>query len=105
VNARRRYEILLPLQFNDGGAVSESLLWQTVEELEARFGAVSWDSQVVRGIWEHEGTLYRDNNTRLTLDVEDSQENRAFFTNFKETLKTRFGQLDIWITSYIVDVV
>jgi hypothetical protein len=105
MSARRRYGILLPLQFNDGSAVSESLLWRTVEELESQFGAVSSDSQIVRGIWEHEGTVYRDNNTRLVLDVEDSQENRAFFTALKETLKMRFGQLDIWITSYIVDVV
>jgi hypothetical protein len=105
MNVRRRYEVLLPLQFNDGSAVPEALLWQTVEELELRFGAVSWDSQVVRGTWEHEGAVYRDNNTRLVLDVEDSQENRAFFPAFKEILKRRFEQLDIWITSYIVDVV
>jgi hypothetical protein len=105
MSARRRYEILLPLQFNDGGVVPEALLWRTVEELESRFGAVSWDSQVVRGIWEHEGTLYRDNNTRLTLDVEDSPQNRSFFITLKESLKKRFGQLDIWITSYIVDVI
>jgi hypothetical protein len=85
MSVRRRYEILLPLQFNDGGAVPEALLWQTVEELESQFGAVSRDTQVVRGIWEHEGTVYRDNNTRLVLDVEDSQENRAFFTTLKET--------------------
>jgi hypothetical protein len=77
MSVRRRYEILLPLQFNDGDAVPVALLWQTVEELESRFGAVSWDSQVVRGIWEHEGVLYRDNNTRLVLDVEDSQEKHA----------------------------
>jgi hypothetical protein len=102
---RRRYEILLPLQFNNGGAVPEALLWQTVEELESRFGSVSWDSQVVRGIWEHEGTVYRDHNTRLVLDVQDSPENREFFISFKEQLKNRFNQLDIWITSYVVDVI
>ena len=39
------------------------------------------------------------------LDVEDSQENHAFFSRFKETLKKRFGQLDIWITSQLVDVI
>jgi hypothetical protein len=57
------------------------------------------------GIWEHEGEIYRDNNTRLVLDVEDSPENRVFFTALKESLKKRFEQLDIWITSYIVDVI
>ena len=105
MSVRRRYEIILPLQFNDGDAVPEALLWQTVEELESRFGAVSWDSQTVRGIWEHEGTVYRDNNTRLVLDVGDSPENRAFFVAFKTALKTRFKQVDIWITSYLVEVI
>jgi hypothetical protein len=105
MNVRRRYEILLPLQFNDGSAVPEALLWQTVEELEFRFGGVSWDSQVVRGIWAHEGVIYRDNNTRLVLDVENSEENRAFFATLKQTLKARFKQLDIWITSHVVDVI
>jgi len=58
MSIRRRYEVLLPLQFGDGAAVPESLLWQTVEELETRFGAISWDSQIVRGIWAHEGVIY-----------------------------------------------
>lgn len=105
MSVRRRYEILVPLQFNDGSAVPEALLWQTVEELESRFGAISWDSQAVRGIWTHEGVIYRDNHARLVLDVEDAQENHVFFTTLKETLKTRFRQVDIWITSHLVDVV
>lgn len=104
MSLRRRYEILLPLQFNDNRNVPESLVWQTMEELEARFGAVSWESQVVRGIWQHEGVVFRDNNSRLVLDVEDSPENRAFFVKLKASLKQRFQQVDIWITSHPVDV-
>jgi len=57
MSLRRRYEILLPLQFNDGRDIPVSLLWKTVEELEVHFGAVSWDSQVVRGLWQHEGSV------------------------------------------------
>ena len=102
---RRRYEILLPLQFNDGTIVPESLLWETVEELEKRFRGVSWETQIVRGIWRHEGTVFRDNNTRLVLDVEDSPENREFFVQLKRKLKERFRQLDIWITSHAIDVI
>jgi len=37
----RRCEILLPLCYNDGTPVSKSLLAQTIQELEERFGAVS----------------------------------------------------------------
>ena len=102
---RRRYEILLPLQFNDDQSVPETLLWETVEQLEKHFHALSWETQVVRGIWHHEGTAFRDNHTKLVLDVEDSPENRAFFVAFKEKLKERFQQLDIWITSHVIDVI
>src|SRR5439155_1552392 len=102
---RRRYEILLPLQFNDDQSVPETLLWETVEQLEKHFHALSWETQVVRGIWHYEGTAFRDNHTKLVLDVEDSPENRAFFVAFKEKLKERFQQLDIWITSHVIDVI
>jgi hypothetical protein len=105
MSARRRYEILLPLQLNDGTPVPGPLLWQTVEELEAHFHGVSWESQIIRGLWQEGGVIYRDNNTRLVLDVEDSSENRAYFVELKARLKARFQQLDIWITSHQIDVV
>ena len=104
MSLRRRYEVLLPLQFNDGREVPAPLMWETIEELEKQFGALSWESQTVRGFWQHEGTAFRDNNTRLVVDVEDTLENRAFFAAFKQTLKNRFQQVDIWVTSHAIDV-
>jgi len=59
----------------------------------------------VRGAWEHEGTVYQDNLTRFFVDVEDLPEHRAFFRQFKEQLKARFDQLEIWITSHPLDVI
>jgi hypothetical protein len=91
--------------FNDGTPVPEVLLAETFAELRAHFGAASWETQVVRGFWEHEGAVYEDNFTRLFVDVPDNQEHRQFFTEFKERLKARFNQLDIWITSYPMDVI
>ena len=43
----RRFEILLPLRFNDGRAVPEDLLAGTLLELESRFGAVSCETQTI----------------------------------------------------------
>ncbi len=37
----RRFEILLPLRFNDGQPVPDDLVASTLLELEQRFGAVS----------------------------------------------------------------
>ncbi len=52
--ALRRYEILVPLLFNDGNTVPEDLLAQTFAELRGKFGAASWETQVVQGSWENE---------------------------------------------------
>ena len=51
----RRYEILVPLLFNDGRPVPEPLLAQTFAELRERFGAASWETQTVRGTWQYQG--------------------------------------------------
>ncbi len=57
----------------------ESLLIETFAELRAQFGAASWETQVLRGIWEREGTVYQDNLTRFFVDVNDAPEHRQFF--------------------------
>ena len=73
-------------------------------KLRGHFGAVSWESQTIQGQWQHEGIIYRDDLVRLFVDVADTAENRQFFLQFKEQIKTDFQQLDIWLTSYPIDV-
>jgi len=91
--------------FNDGTPVPEALLAETFAELRAQFGAASWETQVLRGVWEQEGAVYQDNLTRFFVDVPDVPEHRQFFKEFKQRLKQRFQQLDVWITSHPVDVI
>ena len=101
----RRYEILLPLRFNDGNAVPDNLIGETLHELEERFGAVSFESQTIRGQWTYQGQHYRDDLVRIFVDVADSSENRQFFGEFKERLKARFQQLDIWVTTHPLEII
>ena len=101
---KKRYETLLPLKYNDGRPVREELFEQTREELVAQFGAICVQPNVVRGIWVHEGTRYEDELLRFVVDVEDTQENEQFFVNFKATLLDRFEQIEIYIASYLVDI-
>jgi hypothetical protein len=101
----RRFEILLPLRFNDGRPVPEELLAETLTDLEQQFGSVSSETQVIRGIWRSQGEVFRDDLARVFVDVADLPESRQFFVDFKERLKARFQQLDIWMTSYPVDVI
>jgi hypothetical protein len=101
----RRFEILLPLRFNDGKPVPDELVADTLTDLEQRFGAVSSESQVIRGIWHSQGQVFRDESARVFVDVPDLPENRQFFVELKDRLKVRFQQLDIWMTSYLIDVI
>lgn len=105
MSASRRYEILLPLLFNDGTPVPEALLAETFTELREHFGAASWETQVLRGAWEGSGAIYHDSLTRFFVDVPDVPEHREFFKHFKEKLKARFNQLDVWITSHPIDII
>jgi len=100
----RHYEILLPLRFNDGQSVPDDLVAETLLELEQRFGAVSSETQTIHGLWRHEGESYRDDLIRVFVDVADEAEYRRFFLGFKERLKARFQQIDIWMTTYLIEV-
>jgi hypothetical protein len=91
-NSYRRFEILLPLRFNDGQPVPGEIIADTLLELEQRFGAVSSETQTIQGLWRHQGRSYRDDLTRLFVDVADTPENFAFFREFKERLKARFSR-------------
>ena len=101
----RRFEMLLPRRFNDGAAVPEKLLADTLIELEQQFGAVSSETQTIKGRWRHGEQTYTDEHVKIFLDVPDSPEALEFFRDFKETLKARFQQIDIWMTTYPLDVI
>ena len=100
----RRYEILLPRRFNDGRRVPPALLRQTFRELETRFGAVSAERQTIVGAWRKGEQSYQDELVRMFVDVPPSSEHDQFFLDFKESLKERFDQLEIWITSHDIRV-
>lgn len=100
---QRRFEILLPRRFNDGQPVPEELLADTVLELRARFGALSHETQVIHGVWEQAGLQFLDDLNRIFVDVADTAENRQFFVDYKERLKARFQQIDIRVTTYLIE--
>ncbi len=82
----------------------DELVADTLLELEERFGAVSSETQTIRGFWQHEGEFYRDDLVRVFVEVADEDEHRQFFLHFKERLKARYEQLDIWMTTYPIEV-
>lgn len=105
MTALRRYEILLPSQFNDGRSIPRELIAETLLELEQRLGAVSCETQVIHGLWKHEGKTYRDYLARSFVDVPDTPDNRQFFIQFKERLKACFQQLDVWLATFPIEII
>jgi len=100
----RRFELLLPLQFNDGRDVSPEWLAEALLEIVDHFGAASYETQKVEGHWRHGVVVYRDNLVKIVVDVPESEENRQWMRDYKQRWKTRLDQLELWLVSYPIDL-
>ena len=100
----RRFEVLLPLRFNDGREVPPEWLAEAVLEVVERFGAASYKTQKVEGHWRHGAVAYRDDLVRVVVDVPDSPEHREWVKDFKGRWKERLEQLDLWVISHPIDI-
>ncbi len=103
-NRLRRFEMLLPLQFNDGRDVPPEWLADAVLEIVERFGAASYETQKVEGHWRYQGVLYRDNLVKIVVDAPDEEENRQWMRDYKARWKQKLEQLELWLVSYPIDV-
>ncbi len=100
----RRFEILLPLQFNDGREIPPEWLAEAVLEIVENFGAASYETQKVEGHWRHQGILYRDNLVKIVIDASDEEANREWMREYKARWKAKLEQLELWLVSYTIDV-
>ena len=100
----RRFEILLPLQFNDGRDVPPEWLAEAVLEIVKNFGAASYETQRLEGHWRHQGILYRDNLVKIIIDAPDEEANRQWMREYKGRWKAKLEQLELWLVSYTIDV-
>src|SRR5665213_4095807 len=101
-----RYEILLPLRHNDVREVEAEKLLQTKNELAGKFGALTVDPHPVEGRWTQSGVVYEDMLLKFVIDVErDTDDIQQFCRTYKEQLKQRFAQLEIWIVAFPIRIV
>ncbi len=100
----RRFEILLPLQFNDGREIPPDWLAEAVLEIVEHFDAASYETQKVEGHWRHQGILYRDNLVKIVVDTTDEEANREWMREYKARWKEKLEQLELWLVSYTIDV-
>jgi hypothetical protein len=100
----RRFEVLLPVRFNDGREVPEERIGEAVKEIRKHFRAISYENRRVEGHWLSEGIWYQDLMSRIVVDVPDTKDNRKWMKRFKAKRKVRVDQLELWMVSYRIKV-
>ena len=92
-----KYEIYLPLKYNDGSDIEPETFEEIQRQLVAVFGAmtVSPSYAPYQGTWRYKGVEFVDDIIRIEIITD---EELRFFKNFKRQLKRTLRQLDILIT-------
>jgi hypothetical protein len=96
----RRYDLYLPLAFNDGRAIPAEQFEGVERKLLDRFGGVTSQQREfpMRGIWQGGTQLYFDQVIVMTvLDFRRGGSTR-FIAGLKRELLHTFDQLEILIT-------
>ena len=96
----KKYEIYLPLKYNDGREIEAEKIKQIREELIAVFGALTVSSQSApyQGTWKYGGVDFIDDIVKIEIIAGNDRKTQRFFKPFKERLKRLLQQIDILIT-------
>ena len=97
----KKYDIYLPLRYNDGRQIEDEKFDQVDNVLYERFGGLTAILREfpLRGLWGGESEAYRDLILiYTTIDFEPSESTTQFFEEYKEILKSQFQQEEILIT-------
>jgi hypothetical protein len=104
----RRYEIYLPLTYNDGRPVERRKFEQTRQELLVQFEGVTRmreeASVSLAGDWLWQGRLFSDDILTYTVYTLDVNAGDAFMRPYKPRLKQRFRQGEVLIVAQIVEL-
>jgi hypothetical protein len=74
------------------------------QELPEQFDGLTTDTVIVTGSQKYGRNLFHDPLIRLTVDAREPDRAYEFLRAYKEILKSRFQQIDIWITAHDVYV-
>ena len=94
-----RFEIHIPLRYNDGTAVEQQKIEQTQAELYERFGGVTVAGPVT-GWWVDQDTVYEDDQLLFVVDTEEADP--CFWAPYANELKHRFQQEELYVVAYSV---
>ena len=103
----RRYEIYLPLKYNDGKEIEPVKIQRIKQELVERFGAITVSSlsSPYQGTWKYGGVAYVDDIIKVEIVASGDKVTKKFLKDFKERLKKSLRQVDILITTHGIQVI
>ena len=103
-----RFELLLPLAFNDGTAAPPETIFGVQQVLIERFGGCRMlPTSPFLGWWREQNHVYEDWTILYIADADRTQENLTWFRQHKEQLKSvhevtvrrqDFQQVEIYLT-------
>ena len=93
-----KYDIYLPLKYNDGSDIDPGKLEEIQHQLLAVFPAITVSSLFApfQGTWRYAGVEFFDYIIRI--EIVTKEDSNSFFKRFKRQLKRVLHQLDILIT-------
>jgi len=110
---KKRVAILIPTHSNaDKNGIREKIdgdeYVTTYEELLKQFGGWTHDPTVMKGGWidnNDGGKKYLGETTIIYCDYDDTETNKQFLNEYKEILKVRFRQKEIYMTTSPIEVI
>ena len=93
----KKYDIYLPLKYNEGSDIEPEKLEEIQQQLMAVFGAITVSplSAPFKGTWRYGGVEFVDDIIRIEIITDEEP---YFFRNLKRQLKRTLRQRDILIT-------
>lgn len=104
---RWRVQFLLPLKYNDGRDIEVDKLEWVKTEILAKFGGFTIHPFALEGGWRDPANNIKffDRTKMFEVTIEQTDENEKYLKNFKEELKRRFDQHEIYMTVTTVNMV
>lgn len=103
----RKYEIYLPLKYNDGKEIEAEKLKRIREELVSAFGGITVSSlsSPYQGVWKYGGVEFIDDIIKIEIVASGDNVTKRFLKDFKSRLKSDLRQIDILITTHGIQVI
>jgi hypothetical protein len=103
----KKYEIYLPLKYNDGSTIEARKITRIREELADVFGARTVSSQAApyQGAWNHRGMDFIEDIIKIEVIARADRKTQLFFKKFKERLKRLLKQIDVLIIAQDIQTI